>query len=147
MAADPGTTSTANAYQPASPTPAALLEKLDGEARRCERYNHFCSLLLLDCRNHDPGRVYARVREQLRSTDYVELLGGAHCAPMAQNGRRPCRIAAILPETAAGGARTAMQRLQGLLPDIADVQFGLAVYPDDGTDAPQLLRAASPSAA
>lgn len=131
-----------------------LVGRLAWEARRCQRYNLFCSLMFMSCRTNSPQMVYSRVKRQLRATDYTELVhersgegAGGRSADSCAGAKGRCRIAAILPETDARGARIALDRLRGSLRDIADLKLGFAVYPDDGSDASQLLQRAVACAA
>jgi hypothetical protein len=116
-----------------------LMDLLAWETKRCQRYNHFCSLLVLRCSGEQSGPVYERVRQQLRCTDVVEVV--AEEAPLQE--ALPCRIGAILPETDARGARAAVQRLKRSLLDMRDVKAGFAVYPRDAMGPVALLEVAS----
>ncbi len=123
-----------------------LLRTLRQETRRCLRYNHFCSLILVSCRADRPAGVYDRIRGRLRDTDHVELLRG-RAAAQTEEAEERCSIAAVLPETSAEGAKVALRRVLTLLPDLEEVRSGVAVYPDDETDPRGLLRVASALAA
>jgi len=120
--------------------PVDLLERIVWEADRCQRYNHYFSLLLVTCRPADRGTAQERMQGQLRTTDSVHQVrseGVPAGDPAAQ-----CWVGAILPETGAAGAEAAVSRLNVLLSDVADAKLGFVVYPDDGTEPGPMLQAA-----
>jgi len=125
--------------------PVGLMERLAWQVEYSRRYNHYFSLILVVCRPAGCRSACQRMRRQLRATDAVQerRRGAAADAGRASE----CQIGAILPETNAAGALTALSRLRVLLSDIADVRLGLAVYPDDGVDPGSVLQAALDSAA
>ena len=134
-------------------------KRLLEEASRCQRYNHYCSVLVLRSQKTDPHEVYNRTRPLLRVTDIVEVVEPADNAPKEEPALRASgdwqtgetdgarRTAAILVETDRGGSETVVRRLKEALPDMADVGFGFAVYPDDSTSPHELWRIANAAAA
>jgi len=128
-----------------------FMERLEEEMKRSERYEHLFGLLVLTSRRTDPQDVHRRAGPRLRRTDFGEVIQlGA--APQSARGAEAGigagaeHVAAVLPETNRAGAQAAVDRLKRYMPNMGDVKLGFAVYPDDSTDAQELLRLAAGAA-
>ena len=130
---------------------SSFTERLTHEKLRCERYNHYFSVLLISPGKARVRSLFKRVRGSLRSSDLVGLVGGplayrwlfrADC-PRNWRGVNVRAVGVLLPETDKSGARTATERLQGLMAPQEEVKIGFAVYPEDATDPLELIRIAS----
>jgi hypothetical protein len=122
------------------------------ETERSKRYNHYCSVLILQPAGTDPEELHRRVAPLTRLTDVVGLVqavpndGGAEGQDLGGEPRCPA-VAAILPETGQDGCVALMERLRDSFLNMKDVSFGSAVFPDDSTDAWSLLEIAERRAA
>lgn len=100
-----------------------------------ERYNRFFALVGLIGDHPVMDRLQARIREQLRASDYVFVLddGGPETA-------RAWQIGVLLPATDPPGAAVVRARLDELfrIHDVP-VMSGLSIYPDDGSSPETLL--------
>ncbi|MGD2174037.1 MAG: hypothetical protein PVJ27_01440 [Candidatus Brocadiaceae bacterium] len=128
-----------------------FLDRLVEEADRSQRYNHFFSVLVVRARKQQAEEVYRRLKGQLRRSDMMEILPASPAWEQAEvEPEVPLpegtEVAAILPETNRAGAKAAVERLRTFLVNAGSVGFGLAVFPDDGTDGRQLLRKADAAA-
>jgi hypothetical protein len=124
--------------------------RLVEEAKRCERYNHFCTVVVLGSDRASLQLVCDRLKGQLRETDIVEVVRledvGASPEPGASSPA-PATVATILPETDRSGSGAVLQRIEQSFVDMTDVRFGVSVYPDDATDPIELLKKAAEAVA
>jgi len=147
----------ANGRQSGGPAPEGLfLEVVDDERARSERYNHYFSVVLLRADSQDAAELLRSVRSQLRGSDIVGMVlpGGEYVRERAGGGRPQSlvdwtgiygAVGILLPETDREGARIALSRIVALLNADESVKVGCAVYPEDSTDAGELLARASES--
>jgi len=133
----------------------SLLERLQEEGQRCDRYNHYFALLTLASPTVGAKDILTKIKGSLRASDVVGIVdaeGGYHrfprlsgaveagsCATVARDEER---AVIILPEADRKGAEEAVRRLSGVLTAKEEVTFGLAVYPVDSTNVEELLAAA-----
>jgi diguanylate cyclase (GGDEF)-like protein len=125
-----------------------FMDRLEREVHRAERSNHSFTLLLLDLNglkrindlrghlagNHALKRLAAVMNEHCRSTDLAVRYGGDE-------------FAVVLIDSDKGMAEQVAQRIQaGLRADKEEpslsVSIGIAIYPDHGRTAAELIEAA-----
>src|SRR5688572_2846988 len=108
-----------------------LVQRIDEEAKRAERYGHGFSLMLIGVQQGKNFGALDRVTEwlngRLRSCDLVTHLGDE-------------RYLALLPETGHAEAQAGSDRLRSHCPQLVSV--GVSAFPDDGGSRIELLAAA-----
>ena len=126
------------------------------EKRRSERYNHYFSVLLLASEQVSATDLLGTAAGLLRGTDILgivdgdgsfHLAGGPGQAPETASAEPQAHtkgaVGIILPETDREGTEMTLSRLKAVLTPEDGVKVGCAIYPDDGTDAEQLLSVAA----
>jgi len=136
-------------------TPEGLfLNVVEDEQARSERYNHYFCVVLLRADKVETAELLWNVRSHVRGSDIVGIMlpGGRYIRQ--RRGSRRVRlpvdwtgpfgaIGVLLPETDGEGAKVALKRILSLLSAEQDVRVGYAVYPEDSTDAAELLSLAA----
>jgi len=136
-------------------TPEGLfLNVVEDERARSERYNHYFCVVLLRADKMEMGELLRNVRSHVRGSDIVGIMlpGGRYIRQ--RRASRPVHlpvdsagllgaVGVLLPETDGEGAKVALKRILSLLAAEQDVRVGYAVYPEDSTDASELLSLAS----
>ena len=133
-----------------------VLEALNQEKRRSERYNHYFSLAMLRSQKLTAVDLLRTAAGVFRGSDLVGVVdAGGRLHLLGCGGRTlesilsfaadhgDVSVAAVLPETDRGAAGCALRRFEGMLTTDDGVGIGLAVYPDDSTDVEELLRMAA----
>lgn len=143
--------------KPASKEPVtpSLLERLQEEGQRCDRYNHYFALLTLASPTVGAKDILKKIKGSLRASDVVGIVdaegryhrllrvsGAVETKSYGAVARDNERAVMILPEADRKGAENAVRRLSGVLTAKEQVTFGIAVYPDDSTNVEELLAGA-----
>jgi len=126
-------------------------ERLEEEAKRSERCNHFFSLLAFRTDRKNALGLYERMQTKLRRSDVVTIAKLNHLKDESwpSHGTGPGESAAtgmgvliLLTETDQQGATVAAHRLQQELLNFEHAVPGVAVYPEDSPDPDCLLQTA-----
>jgi len=122
----------------------SFLRKVRREKERSERYKHFFALVAFECDPDELGQALSRVQASLRNADIVGVLPRAELLTPPEEGGPPAsnpghRVGMVMPETNRQGADVAARRALRAI-DGAERPFAMALYPDDSTDAVELLR-------
>jgi len=136
-----------------------VVEALDMEKRRSERYNHYFSLIMLSSQQLTAADLLATAANVFRRSDMLGVVDAAgRFHQLGWGGRTldgvlafaadhaDASVAALLPETDRAAAGCALRRFEAMLTGDEAVRIGLAVYPLDGTDVNELLRLATSDA-
>ena len=137
-------------------TPCSFEQVVQLEQARAERYNHYFAVALLSTERLPMGNVLRPVALATRRSDLLGLVdpeGRYHrvdadreCAACFEAGddlAHDWRIGIVFPETDRAGAATALRRILSSLTADNGVAKGCAVYPDDSTDARELISRAA----
>ncbi len=137
-------------------TARPFAEMLLREKRRSERYNHYFSIMLVSSEKVGALEMLHTSAGSLRVSDILGLVDGEgryHSLHRAGNGLEGLAqmaqpngdeaVGVVLPETDRDGAETVARRLRSVMAVDDEVKIGLAVYPDDGTNAEELLAMAA----
>jgi hypothetical protein len=142
-------------WQDGGPGPGGLfLDVLEDERARAERYNHYFSIVLLRGDKMETAELLRNVTTHVRGSDVVGMVlpGGEYVRERGRGGRLRLPIdwvglygavGILFPETDREGAKVALKRITSLLSSDQEVRVGYAVYPEDSTDASELLSLAS----
>jgi len=131
-----------------------FVEKVEQERARCERYNHFFALVSFECAREALDDVLERIRSVVRKVDVVGVISDGGDAEKEEapdenpgglvenpgKATRTGRVGAIMPETDRTGALAASTRALAALEKTREGGVLIAVYPDDATDARELVR-------
>ena len=134
----------------------SMLATPNQEKRRSERYNHCFSLAMVSAQKLAAVDLLRAAADTFRGSDLVGVVdAGGHLHVLGCGGRTlesvlsfaadhgDVSVAAVLPETDRGAAGCALRRFEAMLTTDDGVGIGLAVYPDDSTDAAELLQIAA----
>ena len=137
-------------------TVPTFIEVLDREHHRCQRYNHYFSLVVASSSQIGAAEMLKRLLHAVRSSDVLGMVdeegryhvlnvSGEVLASVYDRVTAPgkAQVGIILPETDRGGAQAALDRMSSNLSAAEQVRMGLAVYPDDSTSVPELIRLAA----
>lgn len=111
--------------------------RLEKEVCSSMRYNHFFTVAVFQSGESDANMLFRILRENTRSSDIIELIpeNSSHIEPLAEGNE----VGIILTETGPDESRLALERIVNAVVYSDDIRYGIALFPDDSTDADTLL--------
>ena len=138
------------------PREGIFWQVVEDERIRSERYNHYFSVVLLRADRDMTVELFSKVQAHLRASDIVVMVlsDGRYIRGLEEEeqlraamGERdvPEAVGMVFPETDREGVKISLARLTELITSWGEaiVRVGYAVYPEDSTDALDLLSIAS----
>jgi diguanylate cyclase (GGDEF)-like protein len=129
---------------------ARTLTWLEAEVERARRHHHELALVLIEPDRFDDFHALGGAVEQELLEAVAEVIGRELRATDVALRHGPSGFSLVLPETAAGGARVAAERLRLLLPlaigetalGVLSLSIGVAIFPRDAATNGELVEVA-----